>query len=83
MEPTALRSAIRPKDTPGGMPHPSPEADPRTLALLAALEARQAGLGRGQALAWERLFFAEAFTDPEPARRVRAFLGESADRDPV
>ena len=76
MEPTALRSAIRPKDTPGGMPHPSPEADPRALALLAALEARQAGLALSQTLAWERVFFAEVFASPEPARRVRAFLGE-------
>jgi hypothetical protein len=76
VEPTALRSAIRPKDTPGGMPQPSPEADLRALRLLAELEAQQAGLSRGPALAWERVFFAEAFEGPEPARRVRAFLGE-------
>ena len=55
---------------------PSPEADPRALALLSRLRAVQAGLARDQALAWERVFFAEAFEAPEPARRVRAFLGE-------
>ena len=58
-------------------PPPSPEADPRALALLSRLQAAQAGLARGPALAWERAAFAEAFADPEPARRVRAFLGES------
>ena len=54
----------------------SPEADRRALSLLSKLHAAQAGLDRGPALAWERLFFAEAFADPEPARRVRAFLGD-------
>lgn len=57
-------------------PDPSPEADPRALSLLSKLQAAQAGLSRGPALAWERIFFAEAFEDPEPARRVRAFLGD-------
>lgn len=57
-------------------PAPSPEADPRALALLSALQAAQAGLSREQALAWERAAFAEAFADPEPGRRVRRFLGE-------
>jgi hypothetical protein len=56
-------------------PRPSPEADPRALALLSRLQAAQAGLSTGPALAWERVFFAEAFADPEPARRVSAFLG--------
>jgi len=56
-------------------PSASPEADPRALALLSKLHAAQAGLDRGQALAWERAAFAEAFEDPAPARRVRAFLG--------
>ncbi len=53
---------------------PSPEADPRALALLERLHAAQAGLSRGPALALERASFAEAFADPEPARRVGAFL---------
>jgi len=57
-------------------PAPSPEADPRALALLSKLHAAQAGLAREQALAWERVCFAEAFEAPEPARRVRAFLGD-------
>ncbi|HJV23139.1 MAG TPA: hypothetical protein VJ505_04390 [Holophagaceae bacterium] len=34
----------------------------------------QRQLPREAALAWERAAFAEAFADPEPARRVRAFL---------
>ena len=76
VEPTALKSASHPQDTLGTGPHPSPEADPRALALLAALAECQAGLPLGPALAWERAFFAEAFADPEPGRRVRAFLGE-------
>ncbi len=53
---------------------PSPEADARALALLERLQAAQAGLARGPALAWERVGFAEAFASPEPARRVGAFL---------
>jgi hypothetical protein len=54
----------------------SPEADPRALALLSGLHAAQAGLARDPSLAWERAAFAEAFADPEPLRRVRAFLDE-------
>ena len=57
-------------------PPASPEADPRALVLLSKLHAVQAGLDCGPALAWERVFFAMAFEDPEPARRVRKFLGE-------
>lgn len=63
----------RPQDTE---PHPSLEADPRALALLSKLQAAQDGLPRSPALAWERVVFSEAFEDPEPRRRVRAFLGE-------
>ncbi|MBS1767948.1 MAG: hypothetical protein JST05_11180 [Acidobacteria bacterium] len=53
----------------------SSEADPRALALLARLWMAQDGLGCDPALAWERALFSDAFTDPEPARRVQAFLG--------
>ena len=53
----------------------SPEADPGALALLSGLWDAQEGLHRDQALAWERVIFAEAFAGPEPARRVGAFLG--------
>ena len=74
MELTALKSASRRKDTLSKNPHPSPEADPRALGLLWRLTLRQAGLPRSQALAWERASFAEAFVDPEPGRRVQAFL---------
>ncbi|MBS1783962.1 MAG: hypothetical protein JST24_00880 [Acidobacteria bacterium] len=56
------------------MTRPSPETDPRALALLERLHAAQAGLDLGPALAWERVAFAEAFAGPEPARRVGAFL---------
>ena len=83
MEPTALKSATHPKDTLGEPFHASPEADSRALDLLRKLTLLQAGLPRSQALAWERVFFAEAFADPEPGRRVRAFLEatpEPADR---
>ena len=59
-------------------PPASSEADPRALDLLARLQAAQAGLARGPALAWERVFFAEAFAHPEPGKRVRAFLGPAA-----
>lgn len=57
-------------------PHspPGPEGDARALELLWATRAQQRGLPRGAALAWERAAFAEAFADPEPARRVQAFL---------
>lgn len=51
-----------------------PEGDPRALALLSATRVLQRGLPRAAALAWERAAFAEAFSDPEPARRVQAFL---------
>jgi len=60
-------------------PAPSPEADPRALALLSRLHEAQAGLARSPALAWERAAFAEAFADPEPRRRVRAFLAGDAE----
>ena len=60
-------------------PAPSPEADPRALALLSKLRAAQADLALGPSLAWERAAFAEAFADPEPGRRVRAFLGRDAE----
>lgn len=53
----------------------SAEADPGALALLARLWEAQEGLASGPSLAWERAAFAEAFASPEPARRVRAFLG--------
>ncbi len=59
--------------------HPSPnagapEGDSRALALLWKTREFQRHLPREAALAWERAAFAEAFADPEPARRVRAFL---------
>ncbi|HJV88797.1 MAG TPA: hypothetical protein VJ623_00715 [Holophagaceae bacterium] len=56
-------------------PNPaSPEGDSRALALLWKTRVHQRNLPREAALAWERAAFAEAFADPEPARRVRAFL---------
>ena len=58
-----------------GPGHPtSTEGDPRALALLAGTREHQRGLPRSAALAWERAAFAEAFADPQPARRVQAFL---------
>ncbi len=42
--------------------------------MLAELRGFQTGLPRGAALAWERALFAAAFLDPEPQRRVGAFL---------
>ena len=53
---------------------PAEMGDPRALRLLDELGEHQKGLPRGTALAWERAVFAEAFLDPEPQRRVRAFL---------
>lgn len=56
---------------------PSPSARPasgRALDLLAATRTVQEGLPAGAALAWERAAFREAFLDPEPGRRIRAFL---------
>jgi hypothetical protein len=76
METMTRSTGNRAQDTEA---QPSPEADPRALALLSRLHAAQAGLARDQALAWERAFFAEAFEDPGPARRVRAFLGGDAE----
>lgn len=56
----------------------SPNGDARALALLEALRQQQKDLPRRAALAWERAVFCEAFLDPEPGRRVQAFLrGES------
>jgi hypothetical protein len=57
---------------------PAAEGDSRAIFLLKTLRQQQRGLARSSALAWERAVFCEAFLDPEPARRVRAFLsGES------
>ncbi len=50
------------------------QAERRALALLAALREEQRGLPRGAALAWERAAFCEAFLEPGPAQRIRAFL---------
>lgn len=58
---------------------PSPHADPRALRLLLELRARQQGLSRSTALAWERAVFCECFSDPEPARRVQGFLGRKLE----
>lgn len=52
----------------------APEADPRALDLLRWARAQQRGLSVEAAWAWERATFAWAFLDPEPGRRVRAFL---------
>jgi hypothetical protein len=71
----ALKSANHRQDTVRRGPQPSPDADLRALALLDSLRDMQRGLPRSAALAWERTAFAGAFDDPEPARRVRAFLG--------
>ena len=79
MKLTALKSASRRKDTLSKDPHPSPEADPRALELLRGLSSRQIGLPLGQALALERVAFAEAFAGPEPGRRVRGFLNGAPD----
>ncbi|MBI3129844.1 MAG: hypothetical protein HYZ13_00660 [Acidobacteria bacterium] len=57
----------------GSHPH-SPEGDSRALDLLWTTRKVQQDLPREAALAWERAAFAAAFADPEPARRVRAFL---------
>ena len=65
---------LLPLDAPLAPGPASPEADPRALALLARLWAAQDGLSGEPALAWERAAFAEAFADPGPGRRVRAFL---------
>lgn len=59
---------------PGPGNPPASEGDSRALGLLARTRAHQRGLPRTAALAWERAAFAEAFADPEPARRVQAFL---------
>ena len=46
----------------------------RALELLGNLQARQAGLPRPAALAWERAAFGEVFDHPEPGQRIRRFL---------
>lgn len=50
--------------------------DPFALELLQACRQQQEGLPRECALAWERTGFAEALAQPEPHRRIQAFLGE-------
>lgn len=49
-------------------------AGERALSLLGGLQARQGGLPRPAALAWERAVFAEVFDHPEPGLRIRRFL---------
>ncbi len=56
---------------------PTEMGDPRALLLLAELRCFQAKVPKGAALAWERATFAEAFLDPEPLRRVQAFLSKA------
>ena len=51
------------------------EGDPRALALLRELLARQSWLSGSPALAWERVVFAEALGHPGPRHRIQAFLG--------
>ena len=51
-----------------------PDACERALTLLGNLQARQAGLPRPAALAWERAAFAEVFDHPEPSQRIQRFL---------
>ena len=59
---------------PENLEKPARMGAPRALRLLSDLHIVQAGLPRSAAFAWERAAFAEAFLDPEPRRRVRAFL---------
>lgn len=46
----------------------------RALFLLGNLQARQEGLPRPAALAWERAAFAEVFDEDGPGQRIRSFL---------
>jgi hypothetical protein len=73
-----LDPAIRSQGTGSGSPVPVPalpsEPCERALALLGNLQARQAGLPRSAALAWERAAFAEVFGHPGPRQRIRGFL---------
>ena len=46
----------------------------RAFFLLDGLQARQGGLCRSAALAWERAAFAEVFDHPDPGQRIRRFL---------
>lgn len=49
----------------------------RALFLLENLQARQEGLPRPAALAWERAAFAEVFDHAGPGERIRSFLGKA------
>lgn len=70
-----MKPAIDAQSSPGAL---SAEGDARAIFLLKTLRHQQRELPHSSALAWERATFCEAFLDPEPARRVRAFLsGES------
>lgn len=60
-------------DAPVPPARPAP-ASGRALDLLASTRTVQEGLPPAAALAWERAAFREAFLDPEPGRRIRAFL---------
>jgi hypothetical protein len=69
-----LDPAIRPQDSEKHSVGTGIDATRRALALLARLQAQQAGLDRSAALAWERAVFAEAFEQKGPRERIRAFL---------
>ncbi len=78
-----LDPAIRSQNNGRGVAEPVPDpvsgACERALELLGNLQARQAGLSRSAALAWERAAFAEAFDHPEPGRRIRRFLDKGLE----
>ncbi len=78
-----LDPAIRSQGTGSLSPTPLQVSDSgaceRALVLLGNLQARQAGLARPAALAWERAAFAEVFDHPEPGRRIRRFLDKGLE----
>lgn len=63
-------SGAGPDDAKGAAP------DPRALLLLGECRLHQRNLSRAGAFAWERVVFGQALADPEPMRRIQAFLGE-------
>ena len=75
----AIRSQDNGKAVVEPVPDPVSGACARALDLLGNLQARQAGLSRPSALAWERAAFAEAFDHPEPGQRIRRFLDKGLE----
>ncbi len=75
----AIRSQGNGNPPPGPVPGSESGACERALALLGNLQARQAGLPRPPALAWERAAFGEVFDHPEPGQRIRRFLDKGLE----